>query len=127
MKDVVEKMFLFLSFLSLSPTWIGLGQKLCIKRVKMRWARWTEFQEAEEREPHTLCWGMMHWRGGGVPAPMMRECARAENWVQIPTPSLSSCMTLGVSCNLSAPKLLICKMVIIVISNYSLGGLHELA
>lgn len=66
MKDVVEKMFLFLFFFfPLSPTWIGLGQKLCIKRDKMRWARWTEFQEAEEREPHTLCWGMMHWRGWG--------------------------------------------------------------
>lgn len=64
--------------------------------------------------------------GGGCAA-MMRERAHAENWVQIPAPSLSSCMTLGVSCNLSARKLLICKMVIIVISNCSLGGLHELA
>lgn len=31
------------------------------------------------------------------------------------------------SCNLSAPKLLICKMVIIIISNSSFGGLHEVA
>ena len=50
-----------------------------------------------------------------------------QTWVQIPSPSLTRCMTLDMSCNLSAPKLLICKVVIIIISNYSFGGLHEMA